>query len=172
MKWLLLILGLLAAVVALMALIGAFLPRAHRASRAAAFRQAPGALYAVVRDFAPATPWQSDLLRAERLPLREGRVCFREVGRHRAIDYVVLADQPGERLVLKIADESLPFGGTWTYDFAPAPDGASVRITEDGEVKNAIFRFLARFVFGYTGSMDGRLRDLGSRFGETVVPRD
>jgi hypothetical protein len=30
------------------------------------------------------------------------------------------------------------------------------------------FRFLSRFVFGYTGSIEGRLRDLGKRFGEAV----
>ncbi len=172
MKWLLLILGSLAAVLALMALVGAFLPRAHRASRAAAFRQTPAALYAVVRDFAPATPWQSDLLRAELLPPQGGRVRFREFGKFHEIDYVVLADRPGEQLVLKIAGDKLPFGGTWTYDFAPASEGATVRITEDGEIKSALFRFQARFIFGYNRSMDGRLRDLGRKFGETVVPRD
>ena len=50
-------------------------------------------------------------------------------------------------LVGRIADPSLPFGGTWTYRISAAAGGGSeVTITEDGEIYNPIFRFMARFV--------------------------
>ena len=47
-----------------------------------------------------------------------------------------------------------------------------MRITEDGEIYNVIFRFVARFFFGYTASIEGYLRDLGHCFGEltTIEP--
>jgi hypothetical protein len=32
-----------------------------------------------------------------------------------------------------------------------------------------IFRFMARFLFGYTGSIETYLRDLGAKFGEPVA---
>ncbi len=48
-------------------------------------------------------------------------------------------------------------------------DGLRERITEDGEVYNVIFRFMARFFFGYTATIEGYLRDLGHRFGELTV---
>ena len=71
---------------------------------------------------------------------------------------------------MRIADPTLPFGGTWTYEIAPADSGSVVTITESGEVKSPIFRFMARFVFGYTSTMDGYLEALGKKYGETVTP--
>jgi hypothetical protein len=169
MRWLLFILVALASLVLVMAVIGAVLPRKHEATRAANFRQRPAALYGLIRDFAPAAPWRRDAVRVELLPARDGRPTFREVSGRHAITYVVLQDRPAERLVMKIADEDLPYGGTWTYEFIPTAEGTSVRITERGEIKNVWFRFLARFAFGYTGSMDTRLRDIGRHFGEPAT---
>jgi uncharacterized protein YndB with AHSA1/START domain len=77
--------------------------------------------------------------------------------------------RPGERLQVRIADQGLPFGGTWTFDIAPeANGGAELRVTEDGEIYNVIFRLMARFFFGYTASIETYLRDLGAKFGQAV----
>jgi hypothetical protein len=54
--------------------------------------------------------------------------------------------------------------------FSTEPNGSRVRITERGEVRNVIFRFMARFVFGYTATMETYLKDLGGKLGETVTP--
>lgn len=167
MKWLLLVLGALVALVAIIAIIGALLPRDHTATRAAQFRQTPTALFAVARDFAALPSWRSDLKSVELLPPRGGAACYREVSKHGAVTYLAREERPGERLVLEIADENLPYGGRWTFEFRAAPgDGAELRITEDGFVKNVVFRFLAHFVFGYTATMEGYLRDLAKKFGE------
>jgi len=74
---------------------------------------------------------------------------------------------PPARLVTKIADK-LPYGGMWTYELAPDGPGTSLRITEDGEVYNPIFRFVSRFVMGHTATIDASLRDLGKKLGEDV----
>ena len=58
--------------------------------------------------------------------------------------------------------------GTWTFDLNPTPEGTTLRITEDGEVYNVIFRALSHFVFGQTGTIETYLTDLGKRFKETV----
>jgi len=79
----------------------------------------------------------------------------------------VIEEHPAEKLVLEIADENLPYGGTWTFAFTPDGSGTRLQITENGFVKNPVFRFLARFVFGYTGSIESCLRDLKRKFGET-----
>ncbi len=60
-----------------------------------------------------------------------------------------------------IADEGLGYSGTWTWRFAPEGAGTRVTLTEDGEVSNLLFRFLARFVFGYTKSIEEALQALG-----------
>ena len=59
------------------------------------------------------------------------------------------------RLVTRIRPGQ-PFGGTWTIEIADA----QVRITENGEVYNPLFRFLARFLFGHTATIDGALKKL------------
>jgi hypothetical protein len=147
------------------------LPRKHVASRHVVLRRKPIEVYAVVRDFAALPLWRSDVTRVELLEPRESRVMFREETRHGAVRYCLDEDLPGERLVLRIADEHLPYGGTWNFEFRPAGDGTTnVRLTEDGFVKNVVFRFLAHFVFSYTATMDAYLRALGRKFGEDVTP--
>jgi hypothetical protein len=44
-----------------------------------------------------------------------------------------------------------------------------MRITEDGYVSNPLFRFMARFVFGYTSTVDSYMKSLGEKFGEQVT---
>ena len=171
MKWLWLIPLIAGGLVALMAFVGALLPRDHVAIRTASFRQAATTLYATARDFSALPSWRRAVQSAELLPAHAGRECYREVSGHGVVTYLVLDDTPGQRLVVQIADRELPFGGTWTFEFLPAADGTTVRITERGFVNNPLWRFLARFVFGYGASLEDYLRDLGRKFGENVTPR-
>ena len=46
-----------------------------------------------------------------------------------------------------------------------------MRITEDGVIHNVLFRFMARFVFGYEGTARAYLAALGKKLGEPVAPR-
>lgn len=166
MKWLLLAGGALALLLVLIALIGALLPREHVATRMATFRQAPAAVFAVVRDFAVLPTWRSGISAVELLPLREGAVCYRENSRHGAVTYVVREERTGERLVIEIADENLPYGGRWIFEFRATSHGTELRITEEGFVKNVLFRFLARVVFGHTTTLETYLADLAKKFAE------
>lgn len=68
-------------------------------------------------------------------------------------------------MVTAIADESLPFGGTWTWQLAPEGAGCALRITEDGFVKPAPFRYISR-IMGYDSTIRGYLTDLSRKFGE------
>ena len=165
MKWIGIVLGVLALAIGAIALIGAMLPRGHRASRRAKFRQTPEALYAVI---AGPPDWRSDVKGFGTLPERDGRRQWWEESQGQRITYELVEDAPPLRRVTRIADKGLPFGGTWTLEIAPESGGAALRVTEEGEVYNVVFRFFSRFVFGYTGTMDGYLKDLGRKFGETV----
>ncbi len=167
MKWLLLVLGVLLLAVSLAALAGAMLPVRHHASRKARFRVAPDALYAVL---AGPPDWRTGVKSFGVLPEEAGRKRWWEEDSHRQkITFELVEDRPPDRLVVRIADQGLPFGGAWTFEIQPAPaGGADLRIQEDGEIHNVIFRFMARFFFGYTASIEGYLRDLGAKFGEQV----
>ena len=167
MKWVLYIAGGLVVVAGLMAMIGALLPRDHHASRKARYRVAPDALYAVLMG---PPDWRTGVRSYGVLPDQDGRRRWWEQDTHgQKVTFELVEARPPERLVTRIADRGLPFGGTWTFEIAPVEGGGSeLRIHEDGEVYNVIFRFMARFFFGYTSSIEGYLRDLGVKFREAV----
>jgi hypothetical protein len=166
MKWVLFGVGGIVALIAAMAAIGAMLPRGHRATRRARFKQKPEAIYAVLSG---PPDWRSDLKEFGDLPDKEGRKQWWELSQGQKITYELVEDLPPKRRVTRIADKSLPFGGTWTLEIVPEGDGgAALRVTEDGEVYNVIFRFMSRFIFGQTGTIERFLKDLGRKFGEQV----
>ena len=167
MKWAFLVVGIIAGLVVLVALIGAMLPQRHHATRKARYQVAPGALYAVL---AGAPDWRTGVKSFGALPDESGRKRWWEEDTHgQKITYELVEDTPPSKLAVRIADRGLPFGGTWTFEIVPEGSGAVLRITEDGEVYNVIFRFMARFVFGYTGSIETYLKDLGAKFGQAVT---
>ncbi|HEV2804349.1 MAG TPA: SRPBCC family protein [Chthoniobacterales bacterium] len=171
MKIILIIGGAVIALIVIVLLIGAFLPRNHVASREIILRRSQEEIYAVIRDFPSAPAWRPDLQSVEMLSDVDGRVRFREQSKQGRITYEVVEDKSPRTLVTRIVDQDLGYSGTWTYALSPADHGTQVRITEAGEVSNVLFRFLSRFVFGHTATMDAYLRALAGKFGEEAEPK-
>jgi uncharacterized protein YndB with AHSA1/START domain len=173
-KWFLITLAVLVAVVVIVIVVGALLPKAHRASRSAKIHTSPELVWATIAGYSKFPEWRKTVARVESLPPVDGKPSWREFDAHGgSIPFVIVESSAPQRMVTRIADPKLPFGGTWTYEISPAADGGSViRITEDGEVYNPLFRFVSRFVMGYTATIDAYLRALGSKFGESITPED
>jgi hypothetical protein len=171
MRILLIAVTALLVIVGLVLVIGAMLPREHRATREITLNRSPREIYAVARDFGSTPSWRRNLLQVEWPEPVNGLVRFREVSKDGSVTYEIVEDAPGEKLVTRIVDRDLGYSGSWTYEFSPAEKGARVRITEDGEVSNILFRFVSRFVFGHTSTIDSYLLALGAKFGENVTPR-
>jgi hypothetical protein len=162
MRWIVWIVGALAIVALLVAAVGAMLPKAHAASRTARIALPPDVLYNVLADVSAYPSWRGDLKSLQRLPDRDGHAAWLEDVNGMKIPLHFERMEPPSLLVARI-DGDLAFGGTWTYWIAPAPGGSDLTITENGEVYNVIFRFMARFVFGYHATMDGFIRNLQLR---------
>lgn len=156
MKIALIIAASLVVAVLIVVVIGSRLPRTHVATRTQHFDSPPAAVYAAIRDVASYGKWRKDVQRVELLSATQ----FREHGAHGAVTYDVLEDVPGRKLVTRIADLDLGYGGTWTYELAPDGGGTMLRITENGEVSNPLFRFLSHYVFGQTATLDAYLAAL------------
>ena len=171
MKITLIIVGAFVALVGMVLLIGAMLPSKHVASREITLRRNPAEVYAVVRDFGSAPTWRTDLKAIEMLEPVDGRQRFRENSSNGLITYELVDEFPNEKLVTRIVDRDLGYFGSWSYEFLPVESGTRLRITEEGEVPNVLFRFMSRFVFGHTATMDTYLRALGRKFDEEVTPR-
>jgi len=171
MKLILLIVVFVFIIVAVVLIVGAVLPRSHVVSRRIILRRSPDEIYQSVRDFNAAPSWRSDLERVETITTTDNHVRFREYAKHGAVTYDLIEDQPGERMVTRIADVNLGYSGSWTYTFGKEAAGTRVQITEAGEVSNVLFRFMSRFVFGQSGTIEKYLIALGKKFGEDVSPR-
>lgn len=171
MKLFLIILASLASVVALVAIIGALLPRDHVATLTARIAAPPAAVWSAITDPANFPKWRTDVTKVDILPATTTGPSWREYSRHGAITMVVELAEPPHKLVGRIADEGLPFGGKWICEIEPDGDSASrVTITEAGSVYNPIFRFVSRFIMGHTASIDSYLRTLGRHFGSETTP--
>lgn len=171
MKWILIILGVLVGLVALMVLVGAFVPREHRATSSVTLRQPPDSVWRVVRDLGGVTTWWPEVKSAERQPDRDGHEVWRQKVSGFDMPLIVMESSPPRRLVTKIdSPERSTFGGTWTYELAPDSGGTRISVTEAGWIGNPIFRFMSRFLFGYYSTLDSYLKNLGKRFGEEVRP--
>lgn len=160
MKWIVVTSAALLILIALVFGVGYLLPPEHTATRSLTLPHPPERVWALISDYAGQPRWRAELSRVEILA-DAGGARVREIDRHGdAITYETVAAEPPRRLVRRIADDDLPFGGTWTLDIAATATGSTLTISERGTVHNPMFRFLSRFVFGHTASMDAYLAAL------------
>jgi Polyketide cyclase / dehydrase and lipid transport len=159
MKWLMY--GGLAVVIlaAIVVSIGAALPKGHVASRRMTLKASPSEVFALI---AGPSDWRG--LKYERLT--ESPLTWRETDSNGAITYERVETVAPARIVNRIADPKLPFGGSWTYEIVPNGTGTELTITENGEVYNPVFRFVSRFIMGHTATIDKYQRDLAARLKE------
>jgi hypothetical protein len=132
----------LVAAVGIVAIIGWFLPVSHEASRSAEINKRPEVVWALIADPNTYQEWWSGA----------------------DVKTVVVESVPPSKLVTKIVDET-QFGGTWTLDISPTPTGSRLTVTERGEIYNVVFRALAKFIFGYTSTMEGFLAAAQKKLG-------
>lgn len=172
MKWVMilgpLVVGLIA-VVATVVVVGWMLPVGHKASRAIRLHRPAEEVWAVVTEFGKHSTWRA-VKETRRGADRNGHPVWEEVDKHgQVLPLEVEVFEPPRRMVTRIADPKLPFGGAWTYELSASDGGCEVRITEDGEVYNPVFRYVSR-IMGQAWTIEGYLKALGKRFGEEVVP--
>lgn len=148
----LLIVAVVAALVAIVVGVGYALPQSHIASRTISLPAPPDDVFGAIWSVDRYPNWRADVQRVEVLSLEPLR--WRELSGGDWITFEVAESRRPEFHSVRIADPELPFGGTWTYELTPEGSGTRLTITERGEVYNPVFRFMSRFVFGHTASLD------------------
>jgi hypothetical protein len=158
MKWAIYVGIAVIVIPAIVIAIGAALPREHVASRKIVISASPNDVFALI---AGPSDWRGikyELLAQSPLKWRETD------SSGDAITYERVETVAPTRIVNRIADPKLPFGGSWTYEISPAGNGTELTITENGEVYNPLFRFVSRFIMGHTATIEKYQRDLAARF--------
>jgi len=134
MIWAVRMLAVLIALAGVVALVGWMLPIKHEASRSAEFSRPPDMVYDLVSNLDSYPAWWPG----------------------NAAKVAVVERSPPSRLVTQIVGETA-FGGQWVMEIVATAHGSRLTITERGEIYNPIFRALAKFVFGYTSTMESFL---------------
>ena len=156
MRYVLIVLAVLAIAVLVIVVIGWRLPVAHVATSSVKLNASPEAVFSLISAPEHYASWRSDLKKVD-VTTENGVTRFREEGGNGSILFEITERTPPRRFVTRIADKSLPFGGRWIYEITPASSGSELRITEEGEVYNPIFRFVSRYVMGHTATIESYL---------------
>lgn len=170
MRIVLIIVISLVGLIGIVALIGVALPRSHRASSRITLRKPPRDVWGVIRDLGALQGTWKELKAARRLPDQGGKEVWEQNAGGWPLRLIIDQETPPTKLVTRIDTPSdAAFGGTWAYDLAAAEGGTRLTVTEDGYVSNPIFRVMMALM-GTHRTLDGFLRALGTKLGETVNP--
>ncbi len=163
-------LGAVAGLVLLLVLVGMFLPREHTARASIELAASPERVWAVVSDFAGAARWRPDLesVRLETVP--GGPIRFVETSDEGEIPFEVVAQDPPRRQVVRVMDDGLPFGGSWTWELVPMGTGTGLTLTEDGFTRNPVYRALGLVFFRPADGISRYLGALATALGEDAEP--
>jgi Polyketide cyclase / dehydrase and lipid transport len=156
----------------LVVVIGLLLPKSHVAARGITLHRPPEEVFRLISDVRAAPAWRLEVQNVELLAPVDGHIRFREKGRNGALTMEIVESNSPSRMVTRIADPRLPFGGIWIYDIAPTVDGSRLNITERGEIYNPIFRFVSRFILGYNRTLNTYLQNVSRKFDESSIPQD
>ncbi len=120
MTWLFIILGALVGLIVIVVGVGMLLPQNHSASRTAMFMQPPEVVWQAITDHANEPSWRTDITKKERLDDRNGHAVWRETSkRGEVMTFETIVFEPPRKMIGRIADTNLPFGGAWTYEIKP-----------------------------------------------------
>lgn len=171
MKWVLIVLGALVALVVATAVIGMFLPKGHVASRTVRLGKPPEEVWTTITDFAATPQWFDEIKSSERIGDINGHPAWRESFGGFSAEMETAEWDPPRKLKREVHAGSAGFRGSWTFELAPADGGTALTVTERGEVDNPIFRLMTHFA-DQTATINKYTAALGRRLGVEVEARD
>lgn len=169
MKWIVIVVGVLAAAIFLMYLIGYFMDVKHTASVEHTFEKSSGSeVWKAITTFENYPSWRKDVKKVEVIDPRTWR---ETTGRNDVIEYQAEKSESEKQFITRIISKDLPFGGSWTFVMTDTTEGIKLTITENGEVYNPLFRFMSRFVFGHDATLKKYMNDLQIHIASPSVTR-
>ncbi len=161
MKWLIGIALVVAVIGVAVRMIGGSLPVQHRTIVTRTIMAPADDVWSLISDLSQWQDWRTDVKQVEILPGNAVRV----TDSNGTVRYRI--EKPAERTLITIIEqEGLPWGGRWIWRVERQTDHTSlVTIIEEGEIYSPMFRFFARFVFGFEGTMKSVLDQLEAAAG-------
>jgi hypothetical protein len=150
-------------------LMGRSLPVRHVARVRAVIEQPLAEVWDTLSRFEAYPEWRGDLASVVSGTSPEGRPVWTEVSRKgQRLSLETMEEVSAKRLVRRIADRGLPFGGSWTIEVdAVAASRTALTVVEDGEVYNPFFRFVSRFLLGHDRTIRAFVADVARKHGQS-----
>ena len=167
MKWLLIAVAAVAALIVAVVVIGSLRPRNHVARVRGRLNANPDAVWQVLRGFETWAEWNSATQKVERTTDLNGKQVWLFHGRWGKMPMILDTDESPRRM-RTVVGEGAGFSGSWTYEIEPQGDGCTLTLTEEGSVRNPVFRFMMMF-HGNHATMLRFFTDLAARVGQPGV---
>ena len=164
-KWVIAAAAVPVGAAAIVAGVGALLPREHVATVARTVAAPAERVAALIRDVESYPAWRRGVDGIDGAERAGGRVRFVERSGGDAIAFELVEEVPDRRFRSTITDPDLPFGGYWLIRIDPAGEGTQVTIEEHGFVGNPIFRFVSTLILGHERTIRRYLEDVENRLG-------
>lgn len=161
MKIVIIIVAILIGIPLIIWVIGSFLPESHSVTVSRMYQAAPEEIYRVLTDVGNFSSWRKNVKEVKVLSNPGESKKWREYySDNDPLTFRIVEQEEDKLIVTEIADQDLPFGGQWTYQIEKGENSATLRITENGEVYNPIFRFVSKFIIGHDATINQFLTDL------------
>ncbi len=141
----------------------------HVSVRTIALNSKPEVVWDALTNFEELPTWRSGVKRVE-VKKTGDQTLIIEHGDEQAMTFRLLAFDPPHRFQTEIADDDLPFAGTWTWELKPQGRGCALTITEHGNIKSAPMRTVAAVLMDPAQTQDQYLRELAAHLDEDAEP--
>jgi uncharacterized protein YndB with AHSA1/START domain len=153
--------GTLLIAISIVYAVGSVLPVAHVAAVRGELPATRERVWQTITDLPHHPQWRSEVVEVHVRSAPGDSVTWVEVDAWGdSLTLAIVEVDPPRRLVTRIAEQDAPFAGTWTFELDDDGPGTYIRIVEEGEVYDPIFRFVAAVFIGHTATMDSYLSDL------------
>jgi hypothetical protein len=158
MKWIFISLGILIVLIAIVYLIGLLMNVKHEATIQREFKKiGMDEILSVITDYKGYANWRSGI---KELTIDSVNHWTEKNSHGDKVSYrLEMGDEKG-KLITRILNKDLAYGGFWEFTFTSIDDGCSIKIVENGEVYNPLFRFMAKYIFGHETTLKNYMNDL------------
>ena len=166
LAWLGVACGSLVGALAAMTLIGWLMPSRYGVSQSFLLPVPVADVWAILDDYPGQTAWRRDLIAVDRLPDEGSTEVWRErFERSATRSWTVEARSPAW-LVRQSDLEGGAIQRRWEFALEPvvSPSNTRITLTERGEIRNPLRRFVIRFIIGRSRTLKNLLSDLAGRF--------
>ncbi len=164
MKWIIIIVVLLILFVSIIYLMGYLMPVKHQSFVESHLPIAPEKLWKILTTPDEYKNWRRGIKELKLIDANH----WSELNSHGdTINYRADWVELNKKLLTIITNNNLPYGGQWEFQIQNTNAGCNLRITENGEVYNPIFRFMSKYVFGHDATLKAYMADLQAKVKST-----